>query len=93
MPIWLPSTHVRAGQSVFVWGQARLSDRLGSQSIEIQWHPSKGKWKTLTVAHTGSHTGYFTANVRVPSSGYVRTHWVTAHAAFSSRLVPVIVAR
>jgi hypothetical protein len=99
MPIWLPSTHVKPGTRVLVWGQVRPADALTTQPVTIQWKPGTGAWRTLASADTGSDTGYFTTHVRLPGSGYVRTVWTgtppgaTAPVTDISRRVPVIVKR
>jgi hypothetical protein len=101
MPIWLPQTHVEPGTSVKVWGQVRPADRRASQAVKVQWRPAKGKWRTLTTAHTRAQTGYFTTPVKLPASGYIRSLWSGTVGAsethdatsgtFTSRSVAVLV--
>ena len=99
MPIWLPVTHVRPHALVYVWGQVRPGDALDSQPVSIQWTSGRGGWRTLSTVQTGAHRGYFTKDVRLPGSGYVRTVWTgTPSGAMTpvtdaSRRVAVIVKR
>ncbi|HET9073073.1 MAG TPA: hypothetical protein VFN48_00710 [Solirubrobacteraceae bacterium] len=90
MPLWLPQTHVRHGQSVFVWGQVRPADALASQPVRVQWRGGGGRrWRTLATAHTAARSGYFTVRVQLPANGYVRSLW---HGRISAGTVPGAVA-
>ncbi|MBV8981812.1 MAG: hypothetical protein JO086_12990 [Acidimicrobiia bacterium] len=77
MPIWLPSSRVRSGARLSIWGQIRPAPDNTSQSVRIEWRPSGGAFRriaTVTVP-SSSAEGYFTAAVRVPGSGAVRIAW------------------
>jgi hypothetical protein len=81
MPIWVPSPTFKAGQPVFIWGQVRPADRLGSQRVSILWRPLHGGYRTIASARTVAGTGYLTANVKLPGSGAVKLSWETDYGA------------
>jgi hypothetical protein len=82
LPLYLPVTSARSGQSIEVWGCARPAyyasiDTGGQpQNVEIQFQPASGgaftTVKTMTI--TDPH-GYFDTRVSFPSSGTVRLTW------------------
>jgi hypothetical protein len=83
MPLYLPRTTARRGQSLEVWGCVRptryaILDTSRSQKVAIQLQPSSGAdWKTirmLTEARA-DQSCYFDVRVKFPSSGMVRLAW------------------
>jgi hypothetical protein len=92
IPIWVPQTRVRRGGRVFVWGQVRPADRLDSpQQVAIQWRGQRGQYRTIAHATTAPFTGYLTARVRLPGSGYVKLAWTAPSHVEHSRAVAVSV--
>jgi hypothetical protein len=75
VPVFMPKTNLSDGQSAEVWGEARASramqtDTTQPQPVQIQFQPSgKGAWTTLQTITTA---GYFDAHVTIPSSGNLR---------------------
>lgn len=81
LPIYLPSTSTQLGNTLKVWGAARLApyavaDGDGSQFVQIEFQSSPaGQWVSeKTVQVTDPH-GYFETSVAFPSSGSVRIAW------------------
>ncbi len=81
LPLYLPSTSARSGQSLQVWGQVRPApyaqrDTGTSQQVQIEFQPSSGGgWTTMTTATVTNPAGYFRVPVSFPSSGSVRLQW------------------
>jgi hypothetical protein len=81
LPLYLPSTSARSGQSLEVWGQVRPAAYAKSntgtpQQVQIEFEPSSGGgWTTLSTATITNSTGYFRVPVSFPSSGSVRLQW------------------
>jgi hypothetical protein len=75
VPVYMPKTTLNAGQSAEVWGEARASqfmqtDTGQSQPVEIQFQPGGfGAWTTLQTITT---PGYFDVHVKIPSIGNLR---------------------
>jgi len=94
MPIWIPNPHVAPGASTFIWGQVRPADQSPAQKVEIQWRPAgKGSYRTIAVAQTVTDTGYLTARVKLPGSGFVKLSWTApGFATIHSRAAPVTVS-
>ncbi|HEY5431487.1 MAG TPA: hypothetical protein VIK04_20395 [Solirubrobacteraceae bacterium] len=75
MPLYLPKTSLRHGQSAEVWGEARparamAADSHQRQSVQIQFQRSgRGAWQTVSTQH---NNGYFDTHVRFPTGGNVR---------------------
>jgi hypothetical protein len=92
IPIWVPQTRVPRGGRVFVWGQVRPADRLDSpQQVAIQWRGQRSQYRTIAHATTAPFTGYLTARVRLPGSGYVKLAWTAPSHVEHSRAVAVSV--
>jgi hypothetical protein len=81
LPLYLPTTTARPGQSLVVWGQARPApyasrDTGLAQQVEIEFQPaSGGAWTTLSTATITNSAGYFKVPVTFPASGSVRLQW------------------
>jgi hypothetical protein len=75
VPVFMPKTALTAGQSAEVWGEARASrfmqtDTGQPQPVQIQFQPNgHGAWTTLQTITTA---GYFDVHVKVPGSGNLR---------------------
>jgi hypothetical protein len=75
LPVYMPKTNLNNGQSAEVWGEARVStfmqtDTHQSQPVQIQFQPSgKGAWTTLETINSA---GYFDVHVKIPSNGNLR---------------------
>lgn len=75
MPLYLPTTALRHGQSAEVWGEARPAHSMSldthqTQSVQIQFQPSgHGVWQTVSTQKTN---GYFDTHVKFPTGGNVR---------------------
>ena len=81
MPIFLPVTHARRGQSLEVWGCVRPAhyaelDTGLVQRARIQFQSASGQpFRTVASVTIGNPHGYFDARVRFPSSGAIRLAW------------------
>lgn len=43
------------------------------------WRPAgKGGYRTIATTHTGALTGYLTATVHLPGTGFVKLSWTSA---------------
>ena len=75
VPVFMPKTKLNDGQSAEVWGEARAStfmqtDTGQSQPVQIQFQPNgTGAWTTLQTITT---PGYFDVHVKIPSNGNLR---------------------
>jgi hypothetical protein len=75
VPVFMPKTNLSDGQSAEVWGEARASrfmqtDTHQSQPVQIQFQPNgQGAWTTLQTIYA---SGYFDVHVKIPSSGNLR---------------------
>jgi hypothetical protein len=75
VPVYMPKTKLNDGQSAEVWGEARASkfmqtDSHQSQPVQIQFQPNgAGAWTTLETINTA---GYFDVHVKIPSNGNLR---------------------
>jgi hypothetical protein len=75
VPVYMPKTRLSDGQSAEVWGEARASrfmqtDTGQSQPVQIQFQPNgRGAWTTLQTITTA---GYFDVHVKIPSNGNLR---------------------
>ncbi len=75
VPVFMPKTKLNDGQSAEVWGEARASkfmqtDSHQSQPVQIQFQPNgQGAWTTLQTINTA---GYFDVHVKIPSNGNLR---------------------
>ena len=99
MPIFLPVTQARSGQSLQVWGCVRPAHYVQTgtgrpQRVQIQLRPGAGgPFRTVGgVTITNVH-GYFDVNLRFPSSGTVRLAWSYPHGpTIFSRSVQISIA-
>jgi hypothetical protein len=102
LPVFLPKTTASSGQSLEVWGCARPSgfvttDTGEVQTVTIQLQPaSGGAFKSVETIPITNTRGYFDVRVVFPSSGTVRLMWsyppmdpFTPPASVYSRLVQV----
>ena len=75
LPVFLPKTSVKAGQSVEVWGGARpvalSSGSPGPVSIQMQ-KSGKGNWTTIQTVKVAKRTGDFDIHTKLPYSGNLR---------------------
>jgi hypothetical protein len=75
VPVYMPKTNLSANQSAEVWGEARASkfmqtDTGQTQPVQIQFQPNgQGAWTVLQTINTA---GYFDVHVPIPSSGNLR---------------------
>jgi hypothetical protein len=83
MPLYLPKTTARRGQSLEVWGCLRpahyaILDTSQAQTVAIQFQPnSRSPWQTVqsvTISRP-NQSCYFDVRVRFPSTGNVRLGW------------------
>lgn len=82
MPLYLPVTSTRKGQSLEVWGCPRPArfaalDTGAPQAVQIQFRPLGGAYSTLQrveLPHAATSC-YFDVRVRLPSSGTLRLSW------------------
>jgi hypothetical protein len=89
MPIWIPSQQFAPGARTHIWGEIRPGPH-HSQALAIQWKAPGGKWTTVARLKVSQREGYFTANVRLPGSGSVRSLWTTPrNRVYTSRTVAV----
>jgi hypothetical protein len=85
LPLYLPVTTFRRGQSVEVWGAVRpagfmTSDTHTPQTAQIQLQSgSRGAFKTINTVKISSREGYFDIHMRFPASGTVRLIWTYPH--------------
>jgi hypothetical protein len=99
MPLFLPVTRTKSGQSLEVWGCVRPAHyaqiQTGArQRVRIELAPrGSGAFKSLgEVTITNPH-GYFDTRVRFSSSGTVRLAWSYPHGStVYSRSVAITVA-
>ena len=77
MPLWLPTTSMRKGKQVEVWGGARPAHfAKAPQRVRIRFRSgSKGAFKTLKTVTLRNKRGYFDIKMSFPSSGQVKTLW------------------
>ncbi len=80
LPLYLPHTKARHGQSVEVWGCVRPApfaalDTGGSQRVQIQLRGAGGSFTTVKTVNVTNPRGYFDTRVSFPASGTVRLVW------------------
>ena len=93
LPLYLPSTTVRRGRSVLVWGCARPSHAYGQRRVVVQFRSGRrGAFKPITTMSVRDIRGYFETHVRLNSSGAIRLAWAyPAGPTVYSRTVTVTV--
>ncbi|MBV8946024.1 MAG: hypothetical protein JOZ95_11435 [Solirubrobacterales bacterium] len=99
LPLFLPVTTARRGQSLEVWGCVRPADfaRLDTAGIPQQVHiqfqrGSSGPYTTLRTVTATNVRGYIDLRVTFPASGSVRLAWsypTTQQLPTSSPTMPV----
>ena len=94
MPIFLPKTSTREGNTLEVWGGVRpaplaLADGDGPQYVQIQFQQRGGQWVTQRTLRVTDPHGYFDTRIAFPGSGSVRTAWTypPLDASLASTLV------
>jgi hypothetical protein len=95
MPIFLPYSRARPGQSLEVWGDVRpapfaVADGDGPQSVQIQFAPGASQsWTTLATLPVTDPRGYVDTWLQFPGSGSVRLVWTypASDKTLSSTLV------
>lgn len=80
MPIWIPTTRIRPGAKLQVWGQLRPATQLGPQLASIQWRSARGQYASFAHVLT-NRRGYLNARLRPPGTGQIRIAWHPAHGA------------
>ena len=100
LPVFMPSTTVRAGGRLLVWGCVRpgpaaLSLTGLAQNVAIQFRASaRAPFHTLTTVTIGSPRGYFETKLVFTQSGAIRLAWTSpAGRKVYSRTVPVTINR
>ena len=85
LPLFLPVTSAKAGQSLEVWGCVRPAHYVqlqtqAPQQAQIQLKPNTGgAFRTISVVTVSTQSCYFDTRVRFPSSGTVRLAWSYPH--------------
>ena len=89
LPLWLPTTSAKTGQSLQVWGCARpaLTPAALSDTVRIQFS-SGGAFRTLKTVrvHPATSGCYFDTAVKFPASGNVRLAYTQIHTTVTSRI-------
>ncbi|MGB0093586.1 MAG: hypothetical protein WBP81_13785 [Solirubrobacteraceae bacterium] len=79
LPLYLPLTSARRGESLEVWGDARpapYEQRASGQAQVVQIQLQRGStWTTVKSVPITSAHGYFDVRVPFPASGQVRLAW------------------
>jgi hypothetical protein len=96
LPIYLPTSTIRPGEPVEVWGCVRPADyaqlETGSaQRVAIQFEPrGSPRFSTIRTVTLASPRGYFDVRQAFPGPGTVRLSWSYPHGGtIFSRLVAV----
>ena len=90
MPIWIPSPRLQPHARTFIWGEIRPGPHDLAQRVAVQWQPPRGRWQTVFRVRFKQPEGYFTARVRLPGTGSVRTAWTSPSGhVYESRIVAV----
>jgi hypothetical protein len=75
LPVWLPSTTIKAGTRTEVWGGARpvTVTPVSTPTVEIQMQKGgHGDWTTIQTVRASNTTGYFDIHPKLPYSGNLR---------------------
>jgi hypothetical protein len=81
LPIWLPVTSLRSGQTLEVWGCVRPVHYISAPAparIQLQPEGRKG-FQTVASAALRDPSGYLDTRVRFSSAGVVRLAWSYPH--------------
>lgn len=93
--VHLPTTRVRRGGRLRVWGLVRPASRLGVQRVAVQLRRGRGGFRTVKTVRTRSGRGVVDLRVRIPATGAVRLRWTDPRTKriVRSRTVAVSVRR
>jgi hypothetical protein len=72
MPVWLPSTSVRRGKTLEVWGAARPAPFARRATGKAQFAYIQLNGRTVKAVKITNGRGYFDVRVKFPRSGQVR---------------------
>ena len=81
LPLYLPVTSAKRGQSLEVWGDVRPADFISmdthqTQTAQIQFQRnSRGAFTTVKSLAIHDPHGYFDLHLKFPASGTVRLSW------------------
>jgi hypothetical protein len=80
LPIYMPKTSTRLGNTLQVWGDVRparfaIAGGDGPQYVQVQFQQPGGPWITEKTLRVSDPHGYFETSVAFPSSGWVRIAW------------------
>jgi hypothetical protein len=84
MPVWLPTTTVRRGANIEIWGGARPAafTHQTSRIVEIQMqNAGHGPWRTIQTVGPAPGTGYIDVHTTLPYSGNLRLAYTYPQAA------------
>jgi hypothetical protein len=94
IPLYLPKSSAKQGQALEVWGCVRPARfAKGPQVASVEFKPaSGGAFTTVKRVTITDADGYFTAQVKFPSSGSVRIAWSHPGGGVEySRVAPVTI--
>jgi hypothetical protein len=81
LPVWLPSSSIRRGQRLSVWGLVRAAPNGRRVQVSIQVRKGPGHpWKRVARRPTTATRGYLNTSVRVSESGDLRLVWNGHHS-------------
>lgn len=81
LPVWLPSSRVRAGRRLSVWGLVRAAPNGGRVQVSVQVRLRAGHpWQRVARVATTGRRGYLRAAVPVERSGELRLVWHGHHS-------------
>jgi len=75
LPVWLPTTRIRAGARTEIWGGARPATvaPVNAPTVAIQMQKGgHGDWTTIQTVKVAKSTGYFDVDSKLPYSGNLR---------------------
>lgn len=84
MPLYLPVTATASGRPLVVWGCVRPAPSAARathrpQSVDIQYRPAGGTFRTVHSVLITSRHGYFEVRQTFSGSGQVRLSWRPPH--------------
>jgi hypothetical protein len=93
LPLYLPRTSAKHGDSLEVWGAIRAAGTAsGTLSGEIQFAADGHHFRDVHAVSADSGDRYFDVQIAFPSSGSVRLSWAPAQGpAVHSRSIPVTI--
>ena len=94
LPIFLPSSKIRRGHALRVWGLVRPAPSGASQRVAVQFRTRRSRkkgFKTLKMVGTQTTRAYLDARIHIPGTGSVRLAWTdpASHSVDYSRTVAV----